>query len=300
MEKIQEAIAKARAARPSVGATAAAATAGSAAVDLDRTAPPIRSNGASNRPRMSIGLPEVTRTQAQVAWEELPEFTPNPRHLAKGRILTFGKVKGGRHLAEIADFDAIRTRVLQIQKANGWKRIGVTAPTRGCGASTLTLNLALSLARQEDRQTILTDLDMRAPALNALLGQVKRQDIAAVLEDKESFAEHTNRIGTNLAVTGACVRPQGAAEVLQSTVAARVLDRIEERYEPSLMLFDLPPMLGGDDAAAFMGQLDAVILVAAAERTSVKQIDSCERQIADLTNPMGVVLTHCRYMNRPS
>ncbi len=295
MEKIQEAIAKARAARPE----AAAVPKTTGLMDAERTVPPMRPNASTTRSRSgAAGLPQVTKTRSEVAWAELPEFEPRAKHLIRNRVLTHGRAKSGRHTVEIADFDVIRTRVLQLQKANNWKRIAVTAPTRGCGTSTLTLNLALSLARQDDRQTILADLNVRAPALNRLLGQTKRQDFAAVLEDKENFAEHSSRIGESLAVAGACVRPHGAAELFQSPSTTRVLDRIEEAYEPSLMLFDLPAMLGGDDAAAFMGQVDAVILVAAAETTSIKQIDTCERQIADLTNPMGVVLTNCRYMNR--
>lgn len=296
MEKIQDAIAKARAARPDAATAAATANLG-----IDATIPPpVRSNGSTTTARITPGLPKVTQTQVQVAWGELPEFKPDPKHLTRNRVLTHGKsVQAAQNfIEEIGDFDLIRTRVLQLQKANGWKRIAVTAPTRGCGASTLTLNLALSLARQSDRKTILADLDMREPSLNRMLGISKRQDIAAVLEDKETFADHSSRIGETLAVSGACVRPRGGAEVLQSSTATRVLDRIEEKYEPSIMLFDLPPLLSSDDAAAFMGQVDAVILVAAAEQTTIKQIDACERQIADLTNPMGVVLTHCRYMDR--
>ena len=297
MEKIQAAIAKARATRPEA---VAAAPALPKSPETTLTPPPVRPNGATSDTNVRSHLPKVTQSPEEVVWAELPVFHPDPKHLSRNRILTLGRNSDPRLAAEMGDFDLIRTRVLQLQKSHGWKRIAVTSPTAGCGASTVTVNLALSLARQPDRKTILADLDMKTPSLNKMLGIVKRHDIAAVLEDQENFADHAVRIGETLAVSGSVIRPRGTAEILQSSTAGRVLDRIEERYDPSMMLFDLPPLLTSDDAAAFMGHIDAVILVAAAEKTSVKQIDTCERQIADLTNPMGVVLTHCRYMNRQS
>ena len=62
------------------------------------------------------------------------------------------------------------------------------------------------------------------------------------------------------------------------------------------MIFDMPPMLVSDDAMAFFPNVDAVILVAAAETTKIKEVDSCERDIASQTNVMGVILNKCRYM----
>lgn len=302
MEKIQEAIAKARAARPDA---AMAAQAGDTMADrpVDDMPPPVRANGNTTaQTETNPGLPEVTQTRTEAAWDELEPFFPDPKHLMRNRILTHHRSKAGKSpfADDIGDFDLIRTRMVQLANTNGWKRIAVTAPTKDCGTSTLTLNLALSLARQNERKMILADLDMRAPSINRMLGIVKRHDIAAVLEDKENFVDHAARIGENMAVSGSVVRPEGAAEVLQSATAGRVLDKLEEKYEPALMLFDLPPMSASDEATAFMSHIDAVILVAAAEKTTIKQIDACERQIADLTNPMGVVMTNCRYMNRES
>jgi len=63
------------------------------------------------------------------------------------------------------------------------------------------------------------------------------------------------------------------------------------------VIFDLPPMLAGDDVMAFAGQLDCVLLLAAAETTKAKEVDVCERNLASQTNVLGVVLNKCRYMD---
>ena len=39
-----------------------------------------------------------------------------------------------------------------------------------------------------------------------------------------------------------------------------------------------------------------LLLIAAAEKTTIKEIDACERELSSQTNVMGVVLNKCRYM----
>ena len=62
------------------------------------------------------------------------------------------------------------------------------------------------------------------------------------------------------------------------------------------MIFDMPPMQAGDDVMAFASRVDCVLLVAAAEETTIKQVDLCERNLATQTNVLGVILNKCRYM----
>ena len=62
------------------------------------------------------------------------------------------------------------------------------------------------------------------------------------------------------------------------------------------MLFDMPPMLEADDIMAFARHLDCVLLVAGAEKTTIKQLDMCETELASQTNVMGVVLNKCHYI----
>jgi Mrp family chromosome partitioning ATPase len=87
-----------------------------------------------------------------------------------------------------------------------------------------------------------------------------------------------------------------SAELLQSDRAAAALEDILGRYQPTVAIFDMPPMLVGDDMMAFASRVDCVLLVAAAGETSVKQVDVCERDLAGQTNILGVVLNKCRYL----
>jgi Mrp family chromosome partitioning ATPase len=121
-----------------------------------------------------------------------------------------------------------------------------------------------------------------------------------VLEGKERFENHVLRYGENLAFATNHDPSHNSAELLQSPGVGPVLADIEAHYGPDLILFDMPPMLGADDALAFLAHTDCALLVAAAESTSIADVDGCERDLAERSNVLGVVLNKCRYMTRKS
>lgn len=298
MEKIQQAIAKAREMREAQQREEG----GDAPVAPQTVARPAPAQApASPAPaaRQTVAQPSIVPEPAPAempsrdrVWAAIPEVGIPVRRLRRNRILTG---EGGK---QSADFDMIRTRILQAQKANGWRRIAITSPEPGSGKSTLALNLAFSLARQPEQQTILAEVDLRRPSLAKTLGLKQGYNFAAVLGGSESFEDNCCRVGPNLILTTNSGPARNPSELLQSDRASEMLDAIDAKFRPTIMLFDLPPMLAGDDAMAFLPKVDAAILVAAAEKTTLKQIDLCERDIASQTNVMGIVLNKCRYMDR--
>jgi Mrp family chromosome partitioning ATPase len=267
MERIQSAIAKARAERHARGTA-------------DPAAPP---------PAAKSATPAPAAAALAARWAALRPFVPDARHLETRRIAT---LTGGR---AAVPFDVIRTRALQQMRANGWTRIAVTSPTAGCGKSTIAANLAFSLARLAEVRTILCELDLRRPALSEILGMTEPMEFAEVLRGSAGFADHARRVGDNLALALTQTARRQAAELLTSPGALAALKTVQADYAPDVMIFDLPPMLVSDDALAFAGQVDAVLLVAAAEVTTIRQVDSCEQELAAQTNVMGVILNKCRY-----
>lgn len=282
MEKIQSAIAKARAAR-------AAAATGHAAAPAP---PPLRLE-----PGAQVADPPAAADPAETAaiaarWQALPGFAPSPVLMARGHVVTF---EGGH---EGVHFDVLRTRLLQQMRANGWKRVAITSPGPACGKSTLAMNLAFSFGRQPDLRTLVLEMDLRRPSLARMLGLRDRHHSARVLEGLEPLAQNAVRHGANLAFCTQAGPARNPAELLHSPAMAVALDRIETEYDPAVILCDLPPLFASDDAMAVMGQMDAALIVAAAGTTTIKEIDRCEREIAGQTNVIGVILNKCRYMEK--
>lgn len=287
MEKIQSAIAKARAARVGQGEAAGADAAGPVPGGGERAAPGAR---AAGRPVRSADPAAAAAVQG--LWEDLPITRFPPALLERNRIV------GLSSAPEAVPFDVLRTRFLNQMRANGWRRVAITSPGAACGKSTVSVNLAFSLARQSDLRVILAEVDLRKPSIARMLGIAADHHFGRVLGGELDFAQNALRSGTNLAIATNRHATRAAAEILHSRSAAEVLNGIEAAYDPSVMIFDMPPMLVGDDVAAFASCVDCVLLVGAAETSTIEEIDTCERELAGLTNVLGVVMNKCRYLEQ--
>lgn len=242
-------------------------------------------------------LPRRSRQQDWVdsreyAWDALPLRQLDPQHMEDNRIL------GNTKSAENAAFDVLRTRTFKLMQANGWKRLAVTSPSASCGKSTVVINLGISLTRRADLSAMILETDMRRPSLSRKLGLPSQASVANVLRGTAPFHENAFRIGDRLAVATNAQTEANPAELLQSPKAGVVLRDLEDTYAPSVMLFDMPPLLVNDDTIAFLPNVDCALLVAAAEHTTIKEIDTCEQELAAHTNVLGVVLNKCRFSGR--
>ncbi len=224
-------------------------------------------------------------------WTALPEISIDAKTIKRNRLLSY---TSGH---DAAPYDMLRTKVLQQTFSNGWRRLALTSPHSGAGKSTTTANLAFSLGRQPDLRIIVIDFDMRRMGLAGILGQTGRNSMADVIKGKVSFEDHAVRHGENVIFGLNYVPARNPSEILQSRSMVDTLEQIEETYKPDLILFDTPPLMGSDDSHGFLKNVDCALLLVAAEKTSTDHIDLAERQLAELTNVMGVVLNKCRYIS---
>lgn len=227
--------------------------------------------------------------EAPQLWDNLQDFTPDEDVLARNLIIT--RDSG----LETAPFDMLRTRVVQQMGQNGWNRLALTSPDPACGKSTVTMNLAFSLARLAEIRTVVVDVDFRRPAIANLIGLDGDHSVGDILAGKSDLADQMVRIAPNLAVATTARPVENSSELLQGSSVNRVLDRIQEDYQPDIILFDLPPLMVSDDTLAFLPFVDAALLIAAANQSIVRQVDSCEKEIAEQTNMLGVVVNRCTH-----
>jgi protein-tyrosine kinase len=223
-------------------------------------------------------------------WASLPMLRVDPRLIAKHRIVTL-TCSDPAH----APFDMLRTRLLQKLRDNNWTSVAITSPSAGCGKTVVALNLAFSLARQKECRTVLMDLDLRRPRVASLLGQKSSPAMEVFLKGQGELESVFARLADNVAVAGNTRPMRFSSELLQSQTVSAVLQELKTKLEPHVVIFDLPPMLPSDDVMAFLPNVDCAILVVAAEETTAREADICERDLAEKTNVLGVVLNKCRY-----
>lgn len=222
-------------------------------------------------------------------WANLTPLIPDDDVLLHNRIVTMSAGQAA------TSFDILRTKLLLQMRENGWTRLAITSPQPACGKTTIACNLGLGMTRQSDLSAILFDLDLRRPGIARTLGHTPVNSIREMIEGKVSFAEQAVRVGNNLAISMARTPMADPTSMLLDKATARKLDEIEATYSPDLMIFDLPPLLTGDDTRAFLKNVDCALLVLRAEESKLSQIDTSEKEIAKYTNVLGMVLNRCRH-----
>ena len=226
-----------------------------------------------------------TENAVQQAWSKLAPVRLDEKHLENNRVITRDK-KDPAYIA----FDVLRTRIMRVFKKNGWTRLGITSPTKGCGKTFVSANLALSMSRAQENRTILIDMDLRLPALAKVLG-VRHNDPARwFLSGQTAPEDFLRAAGPNLAIGTNTERVRDAAEVIMDTSTGETLDGMRATFDPDVLIYDLPPMLSCDDVIGFLPQLDCVLLVIAGDRTRPDSVTECERLLADQTHLLGVLL----------
>jgi Mrp family chromosome partitioning ATPase len=164
----------------------------------------------------------------------------------------------------------------------------------------VSCNLAFSLARQAETRCMLIDLDMRMPQIAERLGQRDGPAIEPYLLGEVAPGDYFRRVGANLAIGLNTAHVWNAAELVQSSRVAATLAASLELYRPNVMLFDTPPMLTSDDVLAFLPNVDGVLLVVGGGETKAREIEECERLMAEHTNFLGVVLNKAEDSGVPS
>lgn len=277
MERIQSALRKAREARKEQS--------GKSAPDENRA----QGDAALD----TYVLPkDMSVSNREEIWKAIPAFHPKEKQLATSRIVAY------RSSHDSVPYDVMRTKLLHQMRANNWSRVAIVSPSQGAGKTLTSVNLAFSLARQTNFFAILLELDMRRPSLAKAIKLADDCQFSRVLSGDDPAELHLRRYGKNLMFGTNRTTVRNPAELLQGTDAGKIVDSIEAKYQPDIMIFDTPPVFSGDDTLAFLDQVDCVLLVAEAEKSTIDEIDKCEQELAARTNVLGVVLNKCRYLGK--
>lgn len=277
MEKLQAAIEQARQRRGETTSTPAQA--------------PVKTNQPAAKPagERKRQAPRLLPSDHMERWEALKSFRLPTKH-GDGRRLVAHTAS-----ADAAHYDILRTKLLIELRKNAWRRVAITSPSTGCGKTTTAANLALSISRQGDLRTVLIDLDLRRPGIAGVFGHTPDEDVTAFLGGTRKFEDIAVALNGNLAVAMARNAQTDPTTLLASDHVADLLAEVDETLAPDVMIFDLPPLLAGDDARSFLRHTDCALLMIQAEKTTAQQVDICEREIAEQTNVMGVVLNRTRF-----
>lgn len=225
-------------------------------------------------------------------WDHLAQIPVDPARLERNLVIT-----AGRHDPAHAAFDVLRTRMVQAMAENGWRRVGITSPTAGCGKSFTAINLAISLSRLEGYRTVLLDLDLRHPGLARTLGLKDMPATADFLRGQigaddylSTFAPNMLNIGDRLALGVNGRSDDYAAELFSNPKTERILNAMQDELSADLVLFDLPPALAMDDVLALRPHLDCVLIVVGGGETRARDLREVQKRLGDDLPVLGIVM----------
>jgi protein-tyrosine kinase len=197
-------------------------------------------------------------------------------------------------------FDMLRTEVLQSMDSRGWKTLAVVSPTPSCGKTLTAVNLALSAARQRERQLLLVDLDLRRPHVATSLGLKPRDGVVGVLERRLDLHDAIirARAGDSQLEILPTVPAPNSADMIGSSAMRTLLEKILGQSQSRITIFDLPPLLSGHDAISVLPLVDCVLMVAAVGTTKAQEIKECNKYL-EKTNVVRVVLNKASESTAP-
>ncbi len=248
-------------------------------------------------------IPSVQSLQARSSFR-LRDLNPRTRLALHGRNGT--KSEAARwvridedrnphaHLAEA--FGCLRTAVLLSPEGPPPRSLLISSSQPGEGKTTVSTNLAISLA-QLSRRVLLIDADMRRPSIHRALKIENEAGLSNYLQGESDWRDLTQISGVpGLTVLTGGPSPATPAELL-STGEMRTLIQ-EAAAEFDFVLVDSPALLiNAADARILSSMVDGVVLVV---RSGSTPRETVARARAQAPNIMGVILNQLDIRSFPS
>lgn len=212
---------------------------------------------------------------------KIKESVLNPTHLEANRIIAHD-----RSDLRSRSFDMLRTQVLQSMDAKSWQLLAVTSPSPGCGKTLTSINLALSIARQPEKSVLLVDIDIEKPQVANCLGLDCKDGLISVLNGRVAYQNALVKAsvgGYQLTVLPCETSHAHSAEYMTSRAMSALLQELKNEDRSRIIIFDMPPILSGDNVISILPQIDCVLFVAAVGKTTASEIKESNKHLQNST-----------------
>ncbi len=168
----------------------------------------------------------------------------------------------------------------------------VTSALPGEGKTFSAINLAMSIAMEQDKTVLFVDADVSKATATHFLGIPDDQmGLIDVLQNDDiaigDVLLHTNI--PNLRVLPAGHAHDRPTELLASDRMRRVMDELSKRYSDRVIVFDSPPLLQTTEAAVLTSLVGQIVMVVAANQTQQDAVLGAIQHIKD-DKVIGMVL----------
>jgi non-specific protein-tyrosine kinase len=192
--------------------------------------------------------------------------------------LTIARLGSG-HYPQLESFRRLRTNILA-SGANDSQVVLLTSAKRGEGKSTVTGNLAVTIA-QSGRGVVIVDCDLRLPTIHKLFELSNKRGLTNILAGELTLEEAMQDSSfPRLQIITSGPLPPNPTELLGSQRMLDLLDQLKESFD--FIVLDTPALLSVADAAVLAPWVDNVILVVAQAQTRRGDVQAVRQQLSNV------------------
>ncbi len=176
-------------------------------------------------------------------------------------------------------YKTLYTNILYLNIEDKCKKIAITSALPAEGKTTLSCNLALTLAQNlEEKKVLLVDCDLRSPKVWRLFGFQKNahglSEYLAGIDEEPSL----NFISQyNLTVMTAGSKSINPTKLIGSQKMKSFIEYCNENYD--YVIVDTPPIDVVTDALLLNGLVNGYIVSTRADKSDIKSLSECVDQI---------------------
>jgi non-specific protein-tyrosine kinase len=173
----------------------------------------------------------------------------------------------------LGPYKVLRTQIHKLTKDTGLNTIMVTSPLPGEGKTLLSINLALTFAKEFDQTVLLMDCDLHRQDVHKYLGIENDKGLVDYLIDEMPLKDLIVWPGIEkMTLISGDRTIHESTEFLSSPRMRALMDEVKHRYADRYVIFDVPPVLSGADAITFASLVDCIIMVVDAGKTSLGDV----------------------------
>jgi len=155
------------------------------------------------------------------------------------------------------------------------------------GKTFISINLALSIALEQDKTVLLVDADVLRPSIHRELEFESKQGLLEYLLDE---VPSLSDVIYNTSIDNLKLIPAGKPhhltnELLASAKMASLAEELAQRYPDRIVIFDCPPILGVTETPVLSSLVGQAVVVVEESKT---KLDSVKKAVAQLNEDIAV------------
>lgn len=171
----------------------------------------------------------------------------------------------------------------------------VTSTRAGEGKTFCAINLALSLACEDETDVLLVDGDIQRPKIRAHFGLPEISGLSDRILDPALPAGETifQARQAPLAILPEGAPIERASDVLSSAEAQRLFTELSMGQAGRLVIIDAPPVLATTEALVLARHVDEVVFIVEADATPEAAVSAALDELIDANPNVSLLLNRC-------